>query len=56
MGERKKASTKENSAKQNLPRPTPQFNKTYWRKSSQWFMLNRPHAEAVLEDVQVFRA
>ncbi|GAB4817485.1 hypothetical protein N2152v2_004531 [Parachlorella kessleri] len=32
------------------------FNSTYWRKSSQFFMLTRPHAELVLGDVDIFRA
>ncbi|GAB4813316.1 hypothetical protein N2152v2_000362 [Parachlorella kessleri] len=32
------------------------FDLSYWRKSSQWFVLIRRHAEAVLDDVQLFRA
>ncbi|KAL4425157.1 hypothetical protein ABPG77_008262 [Micractinium sp. CCAP 211/92] len=35
---------------------TEHMNASHWRKSTQWFGLTRPHAEAVLRDEEVYRS
>lgn len=35
---------------------SPSLNKSHWRKSGQWFALQRRHAEIIVADTEVAEA